>query len=95
MLNVGKRARRWLVGKLQYSADSRGCVGCWEKWISSVSSSGRAAYSPELIHNVGIVAHIDAGKTTTTERMLYYAGLTSRVGSKPCDFLCTEDVASV
>jgi len=36
--------------------------------------------SLDMVRNIGLIAHIDAGKTTTTERMLYYAGFVHKIG---------------
>mmetsp|Transcript_21050 Transcript_21050/g.29513 ORF Transcript_21050/g.29513 Transcript_21050/m.29513 type:complete len:790 (+) Transcript_21050:192-2561(+) len=51
-----------------------------ESEIAEASSSKNREVDLKMYRNIGIMAHIDAGKTTTTERILYYTGKSYKIG---------------
>ena len=48
--------------------------------MSGKNGKKQTNFDLQRVRNIGIIAHIDAGKTTTTERVLYYTGMVHRIG---------------
>ena len=64
----------------QYSFGNPVIAHLSKRYVGTQSHGKSDVYDGTRIRNIGIIAHIDAGKTTTTERFLFYSGFTERLG---------------
>src|SRR5437870_11343357 len=70
--SVGKRRSRWL------RATSPSVIFGIRRDVAETKMA--RTYPLDQVRNIGIMAHIDAGKTTTTERILFYTGRIHKMG---------------
>jgi peptide subunit release factor RF-3 len=70
-------AKSW---KLNYMSTGTNIAGEQESRKEEKKKAVSRTVPLERCRNIGIMAHIDAGKTTTTERILYYTGITHKIG---------------